>query len=124
MKLKVHNDDQRTGIEIVKKALSWPARQIAINAGEDGSIRWIVRTRLRADRLCQWPRMRRRLPCSSLQVWNKRTVAGLRQQRIRRRDTLSDRNETTLDEGMLHHIADTGGDQECPRPWTILRSDS
>jgi chaperonin GroEL len=24
--------------EIVKKALSWPARQIAINAGEDGSI--------------------------------------------------------------------------------------
>jgi len=37
-KLKVHNDDQRTGIEIVKKALSWPARQIAINAGEDGSI--------------------------------------------------------------------------------------
>jgi chaperonin GroEL len=37
-KLKVHNDDQRTGIEIVKKALSWPARQIATNAGEDGSI--------------------------------------------------------------------------------------
>jgi chaperonin GroEL len=37
-KLKVHNDDQRTGIEIVKKALSWPARQIVINAGEDGSI--------------------------------------------------------------------------------------
>ncbi len=37
-KLKVQNDDQRTGIEIVKKAISWPARQIAINAGEDGSI--------------------------------------------------------------------------------------
>ena len=37
-KLKVHNDDQRTGIEIVKKALSWPARQIAMNAGDDGSI--------------------------------------------------------------------------------------
>src|SRR4249919_305259 len=37
-KLKVHNDDQRTGIEIVKKAMSWPARQIVINAGEDGSI--------------------------------------------------------------------------------------
>jgi chaperonin GroEL len=37
-KLKVHNDDQRTGIEIVRKAISWPARQIAINAGEDGSI--------------------------------------------------------------------------------------
>jgi chaperonin GroEL len=37
-RLKVHNDDQRTGIEIVKKALSWPARQIAINAGDDGSV--------------------------------------------------------------------------------------
>ena len=37
-KLKVHNEDQRTGIEIVKKAITWPARQIAINAGEDGSI--------------------------------------------------------------------------------------
>ena len=37
-KLKVHNDDQRTGIEIVRKAISWPARQIAINAGDDGSI--------------------------------------------------------------------------------------
>jgi chaperonin GroEL len=37
-KLKVHNDDQRTGIDIDKKALSWPPRQIAINSGEDGSI--------------------------------------------------------------------------------------
>jgi chaperonin GroEL len=37
-KLRAHNDDQRTGIDIVKKALSWPARQIAMNAGEDGSI--------------------------------------------------------------------------------------
>jgi chaperonin GroEL (HSP60 family) len=25
-------------LEVVKKALSWPVRQIAINAGEDGSI--------------------------------------------------------------------------------------
>ncbi|HEY2228730.1 MAG TPA: chaperonin GroEL [Xanthobacteraceae bacterium] len=32
------NEDQKTGIEIVRKALSWPARQIAQNAGEDGSI--------------------------------------------------------------------------------------
>jgi chaperonin GroEL len=37
-KLKPANDDQKTGIEIVRKALSWPARQIAINAGEDGSV--------------------------------------------------------------------------------------
>jgi chaperonin GroEL len=37
-RLRTHNDDQKTGVEIVRKALSWPARQIAINAGEDGSI--------------------------------------------------------------------------------------
>jgi chaperonin GroEL len=37
-RLRTQNDDQRTGVEIVRKALSWPARQIAINAGEDGSI--------------------------------------------------------------------------------------
>jgi chaperonin GroEL len=37
-KLRPANDDQRTGIEIVRKALSWPARQIALNAGEDGSV--------------------------------------------------------------------------------------
>ena len=32
------NDDQKTGVEIVRKAFSAPARQIAINAGEDGSV--------------------------------------------------------------------------------------
>jgi chaperonin GroEL len=37
-KLRVQNDDQKTDVEIVRKALSWPARQIAINAGEDGSV--------------------------------------------------------------------------------------
>jgi len=37
-KLRTHNDDQKTGVEIVRKAISWPARQIAVNAGEDGSI--------------------------------------------------------------------------------------
>ena len=36
--LKGENEDQRHGVEMVKKAISWPARQIAINAGEDGSI--------------------------------------------------------------------------------------
>jgi chaperonin GroEL len=35
---KVGNDDQKTGVDIVRRALSWPARQIAINSGEDGSI--------------------------------------------------------------------------------------
>jgi chaperonin GroEL len=37
-KLRTHNDDQKTGVEIVRKAISWPARQIAVNAGEDGAI--------------------------------------------------------------------------------------
>src|SRR3982075_3530067 len=36
-KIRTQNDDQKTGVEIVRKALSWPARQIAINAGDDGS---------------------------------------------------------------------------------------
>ncbi len=37
-KLRTQNDDQKTGVDIVRKALSWPARQIVINAGEDGSL--------------------------------------------------------------------------------------
>jgi chaperonin GroEL len=36
--VRTHNEDQKHGVEIVKKAITWPARQIAINAGEDGSI--------------------------------------------------------------------------------------
>ena len=37
-RIKTQNDDQKTGVEIVRKALSAPARQIAINAGDDGSV--------------------------------------------------------------------------------------
>src|SRR6202161_1021606 len=37
-KVRTQNDDQKTGVEIVRKALSAPARQIATNAGEDGSV--------------------------------------------------------------------------------------
>jgi chaperonin GroEL len=37
-KIRTANDDQKTGVEIVRRALSTPARQIAINAGEDGSV--------------------------------------------------------------------------------------
>jgi chaperonin GroEL len=37
-KVRTQNDDQKTGVEIVRRALSWPARQIALNAGEDGSV--------------------------------------------------------------------------------------
>ena len=36
--LKVENDDQKVGINIVKKALQTPARQIFQNSGEDGSV--------------------------------------------------------------------------------------
>ena len=37
-KLKADNDDQRVGIEIVRKAVQTPMRQIATNAGEDGAV--------------------------------------------------------------------------------------
>jgi chaperonin GroEL len=37
-KVRTANDDQKTGVEIVRKALQSPARQIAQNAGEDGSV--------------------------------------------------------------------------------------
>jgi chaperonin GroEL len=37
-KIRTANDDQKAGIGIVRRALSHPARQIAINAGEDGSV--------------------------------------------------------------------------------------
>ncbi len=36
--LKPANDDQRVGVEIVRRALTAPVRQIATNAGVDGSI--------------------------------------------------------------------------------------
>lgn len=36
--LKVENDDQRVGINIIRRALQSPVRQIAENAGEDGSV--------------------------------------------------------------------------------------
>ena len=37
-KLQTANADQKTGVDVVRKALSWPARQIALNAGDDGSV--------------------------------------------------------------------------------------
>src|SRR5262245_26385726 len=36
--LRADNDDQKVGIGIVRKAMQAPARQIVLNAGEDGSI--------------------------------------------------------------------------------------
>lgn len=37
-KLQADNDDQRFGIEIVRKAVQTPLRQIAMDAGEDGAV--------------------------------------------------------------------------------------
>src|SRR6202047_3366966 len=37
-KLKPANDDQKVGIEIIRRALQTPTRQIAVNAGVDGSV--------------------------------------------------------------------------------------
>jgi len=37
-KLNAENDDQRVGIDIVRKAVLMPLRQIAENAGEDGAV--------------------------------------------------------------------------------------
>jgi chaperonin GroEL len=37
-KLKTANEDQKTGIEIVRKALTTPARQIIDNAGDDAAV--------------------------------------------------------------------------------------
>jgi chaperonin GroEL len=37
-RLKTENEDQKHGIDIVRKAIQAPARQIATNAGADGSV--------------------------------------------------------------------------------------
>jgi len=37
-RLRPSNEDQKHGVEIVRKAIQSPARQIALNAGEDGSV--------------------------------------------------------------------------------------
>ena len=37
-KVRTSNEDQKHGVDIVRKALQAPARQIATNAGEDGSV--------------------------------------------------------------------------------------
>jgi chaperonin GroEL len=37
-KLKTENEDQRVGVEIVRKAIQVPLRQISENAGEDGAV--------------------------------------------------------------------------------------
>jgi chaperonin GroEL len=50
-KLNTANGDQKVGVEIVRKALESPTRQIAENAGEEGSI---VVGKLRAQRDENW----------------------------------------------------------------------
>jgi len=36
--IKTQNDDQKTGVEIVRKAIAAPAKQIVENAGDDGAV--------------------------------------------------------------------------------------
>jgi TCP-1/cpn60 chaperonin family len=80
--LRTKNDDQKTGVEIVRKALSHPARQIAINAGEDGSV--IAGKILEKDQysygfesqtgeyinlISWWPNCRKRAPAPASCLW-------------------------------------------------------
>ena len=37
-KVKFNNDDQRVGVDIIRRSLQIPTRQIAENAGEDGAV--------------------------------------------------------------------------------------
>jgi chaperonin GroEL len=37
-RIRTQNDDQKAGVDIVRKSLSFPCRQIALNAGDDGSV--------------------------------------------------------------------------------------
>ena len=37
-KMKVENDDEKVGVEIIRRALEEPLRQIVTNAGLDGSV--------------------------------------------------------------------------------------
>src|SRR6185369_7680177 len=37
-KVKVSNDDQKVGVDIIRRALQAPVRQIAENAGVDGAV--------------------------------------------------------------------------------------
>ena len=50
-KVKTANDDQKAGVEIVRRAVQVPARQIAANAGEDGSL---IVGRLMEKEECGW----------------------------------------------------------------------
>jgi len=36
--VKPENDDERIGVEIVKRAVEYPTRVLAVNAGEEGSV--------------------------------------------------------------------------------------
>ena len=58
------NNDQKVGVEIVRKALQAPARQIAENAGVDGSIVIGKMLRKRGRQL--------RLRCADRRVWRPR----------------------------------------------------
>ncbi len=59
--VKVGNPDQKTGIDIVRKAIQAPARQIVENAGGDGAV--VVGKLLEVERLRLW------LRCADRRIW-------------------------------------------------------
>jgi chaperonin GroEL len=58
---KVDNDDQRFGLEIVRKTIQMPLRPIAEDAGEDGAV---IAGKISDKDECNWGALTRR-PASS-----------------------------------------------------------
>ncbi len=50
--IKVENADQKTGVDIVRKAIQTPARQIVDNSGADGAV--VVGKLIENQRLWLW----------------------------------------------------------------------
>jgi chaperonin GroEL len=64
-KLKADNDDQKAGIDIVRKAIQAPARQIAENAGETARSSSARSSRRKSDTSASTPRP------ASMSTWSK-----------------------------------------------------
>ena len=64
-RLKAANDDQKVGINIVRRALQAPARQIAENAGDDGAVSSARCSRRKSRLRLQRPDRRVRRPCQA-----------------------------------------------------------
>ena len=107
--VKVENDDQKVGIEIVRRALQTPVRQIAENAGQDGAV--VAGKILGADDMDAFLGQYR-LQCDPrLVLFLKQAADGLvdeiklllRRQPISRRQRHA-RVHLTLEAGNAHHV--------------------